>query len=93
MNPKGKLYYLLGEYSKENYDIKTFCEQFTIIFNNEIDFEELNDLEYRLFSNLSKLTARFSPYDEDLILPNVYYNEQDVKKEVLILQEILNKKN
>ncbi|MCA1057601.1 hypothetical protein LCL96_01555 [Rossellomorea aquimaris] len=89
MNPKEQIYYLLNEYSKGNYDTKTFCDQFTNIFNIEIDYEKLSDLEYRLFNNLSKVTARFSPYDEDLIFSNVYYNEQDIKREVLSLQEIL----
>ncbi len=82
MTSKEKLYYLLTEYQKGKYDTNTFCDQFTFIYNTEADYNMLSEAENKLFSELSIITARFSPYEEDLKLPNVYYSEQEVKFKV-----------
>ena len=82
MTSKEKLYYLLTEYQKGKYDINTFCDQFTVIYDTEVDYDTLSNLENKLFNELSIITARFSPYEDDLKIPNVYYSEQDVKSKV-----------
>jgi len=88
MTSKEKLYYLLIEYQKGNYDANTFCDQFTVIYDTETDYDTLSKLENELFNELSIITARFSPYEDDLKMPNVYYSERDVKFKV---KEILTK--
>ncbi|WP_154661560.1 hypothetical protein [Bacillus ndiopicus] len=45
MTPKEQLYYLINEYIEGNYDTAAFCNQFTIIFNIEIDYADLNEIE------------------------------------------------
>lgn len=90
MNSKEQLYYLINEYIKGHYDTKNFCDQFTIIFNIETDYEDLNEVENKLFLELSSVTARFSPYDKDFVFQNVYYTEQEVKKKVLEIKNKLN---
>lgn len=82
MTAKEKLYYLLTEFHKGSYDTNTFCDQFTIIYDTEIEYETLSEVEKDLFNELSVITARYSPYEEDLKIPNVYYSEQDVKSKV-----------
>ena len=72
MNVKEKLYYLLKEFKKGRYDTSAFCDQFTITYDTEVDYETLSALENKLFGELSVITARFSPYEEDLKIPNVY---------------------
>lgn len=89
MTSKEQLYYLINEYIKGNYNTKTFCNQFTIIFNTEVDYEDLNEVENKLFLELSSITTRFSPYEEDFAFKNVYYNEQDVKTAVLKIKSKL----
>lgn len=37
MTAKGKLYYLIENYHKGNYDAKSFSEQFLIIFSEGVD--------------------------------------------------------
>lgn len=88
MTDKEKIYYLLTEFKKGNYDTNTFCDQFTVIYDTEVDYDKLSKIENELFSELSTITARFSPYEEDLKIPNVYYSEQEVKYKV---EEVLAK--
>jgi hypothetical protein len=82
MIPKEELYYLLTEFQKGNYDEITFCDQFTIIYNTKVDYGTLSSDEYKLFGQLATLTSRFAPFEERVELPNVYYDEQDVKLKV-----------
>jgi hypothetical protein len=78
MNPKEKLYFLLVEYLKGNYSTKDFADWFTNIFNLEMDYSLLSKDEYKYFKELEEMTGRFSPYEEDLKLPNVFFNEQEI---------------
>ena len=52
------------------------------IFDLEIDYDELSEKEYTVFRNLSDMSGRFSDSEEDLKLPNVYYNEMQIRDEV-----------
>ena len=82
MEAKEKLYYLLTEFQKGKYDTDIFCDQFTIVYDTEMDYGLLSEVENKLFNELSIITARFSPYEEDLKIPNVYYSEKEVKSKV-----------
>lgn len=82
MTAKEKIYYLLVQYQKGEYDTNTFCDQFTVSYDIEVDYDTLSKVENQLFYELSTITARFSPYEEDLKVPNVYYSEQEVKSKV-----------
>ena len=88
MTEKEKIYYLLTEFQKGKYDTNTFCDQFTVIYDTEVDYDSLSTVENELFNELSVITARFSPCEEDLKIPNVYYSEQEVKSKV---EEVLTK--
>ncbi len=89
MTHKEQLYYLIREYIKGNYETYDFCNQFTIIFNIEVDFDDLNETEYNLFSDLKYMTARFSPFEEEFSVPNPFYTEKQVKEKVLLVQRQL----
>ena len=82
MTGKEKLYYLLVEFQKGNYDIRTFCDQFSEIFELETNYDSLNKVEYQLFNDLETKTARFSEFEEDLKIPNVYFSAEQVKKKI-----------
>lgn len=62
----------------DEYDTDTFCDLFTNAFNLEID-DSLTEFEMRKFKELMDVTCRFSPYEEDLNIPNLYYTEQQVR--------------
>lgn len=82
MTGKEKLYYLLQEFQRGNYGIKTFCDEFTEIFDMELDYDSLTNLENQLFNELEIMTGRFSEFEEDLKIPNVYFSAEQVKKKI-----------
>ena len=90
MDAKEKLIYLVKEYIKGNYDTNTFCDQFTLVYDIETDYEVLTEQENVLFSQITQYTSRFSQYEEDLKIPNMYYNEKDVSDKVKEVARALN---
>lgn len=88
MTVKEKLYYLLYHYKDGEYDTNTFCDQFTIIYNTEVDYNTLSETEHKVFRELDRITSRFSPYKEDFKIPNLYHNEHEVKSKV---EEVINR--
>lgn len=82
MTPKEQLWYLIDGLLDGNYDISNFCDEFTRIFDLEVDYDTLSNFENKEFLDLSEMTARFSDDKEDLKLPNVYFDEQQVRKKV-----------
>ena len=82
MTEKEKLYYLVREYSKGNYKTKVFCDEFSNMYNIETDYAILSEVERRYFSDLCEITDRFSEYEDELAIPNMYYSETDVRNAV-----------
>jgi len=80
MDEREQLNYLLEHYYKGNYAIDVFVEEFHRIYNLELDSETIPHEEYSLMGELSVIVGRFSPFEEDLAITNVYFNENDVKK-------------
>lgn len=84
MTEKEQLYYLLEHVSAGDYDINTFCDLFTTIFNIDIDKTTLTELELSVFSKLEGYTCRYTSNDEDLRIPNAYFDEERIKEQVEI---------
>lgn len=83
MEAKDQLYYLLKNVKIGKYDMKAFCDLFTVTFNVECDYEELSQTEMNVFSELEQYTCRYSPFEEDLRnYPNAYYDEETIKKQI-----------
>ncbi len=80
MTEKEKLYYLITEFTTGNYNAKEFCEEFSTIYNTKINYAKLNKTERQYFSDLSEITNRFSQYEDELVMPNMYYSAADVRK-------------
>lgn len=90
MTSKEKLYYLLKAYLKDEYNTKTFSDLFSYTYYRESKDEIFTDQERELFEELAVITDRFSPYEEDLKIPNAFFNEQQVRKKVQDISKILN---
>jgi len=90
MNPKEKLYYLLNGLKNNTYDIKSFSDEFSRIYNLELDYDSLDNLEHELFRELSTVADRYSPYPEDLET-KAFFTEQQVKNKALEVWEQLKK--
>ena len=82
MSGKEKLYYLIKHVKLGDYDINTFSDLFTNVYNLEVDKSQLNEKENVVFAELEKHTCRFSPFIEDLKIPNAFYDENTIKKQV-----------
>ena len=53
--------------------------------------DELDDIERQHFSELAVIADRFSPYEEDLKIPNVYFSEKEVRQKAKEVYLSLNK--
>lgn len=89
MSFKEQLYFLINGLLNNEYNIKDFCDEFSRIFNLEIDYDDLSEQEYDYFSNLSSIAARFSDDEEDLKLPNVFFDENQIIEETKKVKKIL----
>lgn len=81
MDSREQLLYLLKKYYEGEYETLTFADEFSRIYDLETDYSKLSSNEHKLFKALSIVTGRFSPFEEDLQIPNAYFSEEDVKKE------------
>lgn len=88
MTFKEKMYYLITSYLEGGYNTDTFCDLFTDTFNLELD-GSLREKEEQVFEDLRKITCRFSPFEEDLKIPNAFSDEQEVKDKVIEAINIL----
>ena len=82
MTYKEQLWYLINGLRDGSYNAEDFCSEFTRIFDLEIDYETLSEQEEIEFSELSDMTARFSDDLEMLSIPNVYFNENQIREKV-----------
>ena len=80
MESKKQLYYLLEHYYKGEYTAETFADEFSRIYNLELDYRTLSEVEEKWMKELVEVTNYFSPFGEDFNnFPKFYSNEQDVK--------------
>ena len=80
MNAKEQLYYLLEHYHIGNYTTDVFADEFSRIYELELDYEALSNREYILMKELSEIAGRFSLPEEDLAIPSAFFGENDVRK-------------
>lgn len=91
MESREKLYYLLSEYIRENFNTEMFCDMFTFTYDIETDYNVLSNQEKSLFEELCKLTARFSSNEDDLLITNVYVSEEEIRKNAIRIYNQLTK--
>lgn len=82
MTDKEQLWYLIHGLINGSYDTKTFCSEFSRIYNLETDYKNLAINEYHEFSKLCEMVDRFSDNIQELKIPNIYYCENDIKSAV-----------
>lgn len=89
MNDREKLWFLIDEYVHEKYDAKTFSNEFSRIYDLEVDYDLIPENERAWFDELCEMTARFSDDPEDLKIPNMYCSETDIKQCIQLMCEKL----
>lgn len=78
MTEKEQLWYLIDGLLNGLYDIKTFCSEFTRIYDLEIDYDLLSEQENIEFGYLCEMAGRFSDDQEELKIPNMYYSKENI---------------
>ena len=74
------LWYLIYGLFVGSYSIKTFCSEFTRIYNLEIDYGDLTNDENKEFGDLCEMAGRFSDNLGELQIPNMYFNEREIRE-------------
>ena len=89
-NDKNKLYWLIDQYLLQNINAWDFCREYHACYDLELDLSTLTDKEYPLFSELSTVAGRFSPYQNDhATYPGVYYTEAELTNSVKNIKYVL----
>ena len=89
MKPKDQLMFLLEHYINGHYTVDVFVDEFYRIYNFEVEDSCLSQLELSLLMELSTMTGRFSSSEEDLKIPNVYFNEEDIKTKASVVYSVM----
>ena len=89
-NDKRRIYWLIDEYLQGKINEPTFCDEFYYSYDLGVDKNTLIDLEHEAFSELSRVTSRFSEFDEDHQLdPRAFSTTQELKKKIIETKEKL----
>lgn len=87
---KRRLYQLMDMFLAKQLSASVFCDEFYYSYDLEIDYDTLTPEEYTAFSELKKVSGRFSQFDEDFEkYPGVYYNEAELKQKIIETKEKL----
>lgn len=82
-NDKRRLPRIMDMYLSGEIDAKTFCDEYYYSYDLEIDSNDLTDLEKLVYSELSSVSSRFSPYPEDHSgLPHGFNTEEELRKKI-----------
>lgn len=87
---KRRLYQLIDMYLSKQITALVFCNEFYYSYDLEIDYNTLSPMEYSAFSELGKVSSRFSQFEEDLEkYSGVYYSEEELNQKVIETKERL----
>ena len=89
MTEREQLWYLINGVLNYKYDVKTFCSEFTRIYDLEVDYDELPDEENVEFADLCEMAARFSDDEKELGIPNMFFSEENILEKVRCVKEKL----
>ena len=89
---KRRIYQLIDMYLLDDIDESMFCDEFYYSYDLELDFDTLTEEEHKIFYELSKITSRFSNFEEDIKqYPGVYSTREEVREKIKETKEKLEK--
>lgn len=86
---KEQLYYLINGVLDGSYQVKIFCSEFTRIYDLEVDYEQLSELENKEFGDLCEMVGRFSADEEELKIPNMFFSEESILNKAKYVKQLL----
>ena len=69
--------------------VKIFCSEFTRIYDLEVDYEQLSELENKEFGDLCEMVGRFSADEEELKIPNMFFSEESILNKAKYVKQLL----
>lgn len=89
MTEKEQLYYLIDGVLDGSYQVKTFCTEFTRIYDLEIDYEQLSEAENKVFGDLCEMAGRFSEDEVELKIPNMFFSKESILEKARYAKKVL----
>ena len=81
---KNKLWQLIEYYLDKKIDEVVFCSDFFLLYVHEIDYNDFDDQEQKILSELSEVAGRFSEFESDHEkYPGVYYTKAELAEKIL----------
>ena len=81
---KNKLWQLIEYYLDKKIDEVVFCSNFFLLYVHEIDYNDFDDQEQKILSELSEVAGRFSEFESDHEkYPDVYYTKAELAEKIL----------
>lgn len=87
MTQKEKIWYLINGVISGSYEVNIFCDEFVRIYGLETDYTRLTEQETHKFKELFEMASRFSEYEEDLKIPNMYFSGEEVLQKAKEVQK------
>ena len=84
-----QLYYLINGVLDGSYQVKTFCSEFTRVYDLEVDYGPLSELENKEFGDLCEMAGRFSDDEEELKIPNVFFSGESILNKAEYVKQLL----
>ncbi|HRP03144.1 MAG TPA: hypothetical protein PLE30_10905 [Candidatus Kapabacteria bacterium] len=81
---KKRIYWIIDQYLKGKITESSFCDEFYYSYDLELNRELLNEVEKQAFLELSKVSSRFSQYEEDHNLDKHAFSTVDELKQKII---------
>jgi len=81
--------WFIDEYLSGRINETTFCDDFHDTLVNEMYYEGLTDVEYKIFDDLSGVSQRFSEYKEDFKLWAGFVTAEELKQKIIETKEKL----
>jgi len=89
-NDKRRLYWLIDQYLLGKITERVFCDEFYYSYSLEISDDILTELEQKYFSDLDKVSSRFSEYEEDHKLDaRAFFTVEQLKEKIIETKEKL----
>ena len=82
MKAKEKLYYLITNYLKGKYSTRAFCNEYTQVYNIDLDKNYLQECEFAFLESICKFAERFSPFQEDILTYDFFIDETTFQKKL-----------
>lgn len=91
---KRRLYQLMDMFLTNFITASVFCDEFYYSYDLEVSNDDLSEIEQQVFSDLSKVSSRFSQFNEDHVkYPKGFFTEDELRQKIIETKEKLKNQN